>query len=173
MTTSSVAGEQPPIKAEIRQDVVATGFALGLIIFALLKPTEGVHKNRRPSDDANNCTESVRQMVVSPRACSVTKFTTRTFTESRFIHPLSSNRTVYFVVVVGLTTGLEVFGLIILAPVQLKLPPPALRQMETVKMMLYDRLQQVYLNQNTSVSITVGDSQYSAHPSTVRVGMVK
>src|SRR5262245_44290807 len=57
---------------------------------------------------------SVRQMVVSDPAFSVTKSTTRTWTVSVLTQPFSSKLTWYLVVDLGKTRGVAMFALSIL-----------------------------------------------------------
>ena len=66
---------------------LATGFAIAFLELGFSNPAAGDQENVSPSPTALNLIESVRQMVVSLPAFTVTIFFTSTNTESIFTHP--------------------------------------------------------------------------------------
>src|SRR5437868_2209766 len=113
MVTASVALHFP-ILAVTWYVVVPFGTVSGFLIFGLVNELViSAHWYFSPSPVGFSITVSVRQIVSSGPAFSVTKSTTRTRTRLVFTQPLSFKVTVKVVVDLGKTSGVAEFGLTI------------------------------------------------------------
>src|SRR5256885_483316 len=90
-----------PIPATTVYVVLPVGVPTGSRLDGSSRVTEGDQLNFKPSPVACRLTGSVRQIVLSGSASSVTKSTTRTRMESVLMQPRSLSVTKYFVVIFG------------------------------------------------------------------------
>src|SRR4029078_8993603 len=89
METLAVSTKQLALSVAVTvYNVLVVGVACGEALFGSLKPVEGCHEYRS-LPDANNCTDSPRQIVSPGLTWRGSRRCTFTNTESLLVHPYS------------------------------------------------------------------------------------